>query len=336
MPQFFSRFYGEIGHAEVNSRLNFGAVVLDHMVKSLTESHIEKRGHEYGVQHFLVVTGGALNHVIERELGLDSEQLRFLHEMGAIYLNEERHSGDIDCQVIAGDYLRVHTKPRRFAFDQQNLEFLLVYQNDDFVVVNKPAGIPAHATVDNQKENLLVLVEKHLGVEAFVTNRLDIATSGLLVLAKTKSFQALFNQYLKQRQVKKHYRALVERNEGLRPSRLVHFMEPSPRAPKLLSPLKKEGWQKCILNIVGVQQIGDVTEVIIELETGRTHQIRAQFSAIGSPLVGDRMYGSRFVSKEKRQEIALQSCGLEFPEKFKFCLDDTGWAVEQLKKYDKA
>lgn len=304
------------------------------MIKSPSESHIEKRGHEYGVQHFLVTSAGALDQVICRELGLSIEQMQFLYDMGAIYLNEVRHVGPTDQFVKEGDYLRVHSKPRRFTFDQKSLETLFVFQNEDFIVVNKPSGLPAHATVDNLKENLISLVQAHFGYEVFGTHRLDIATSGLIVLAKTKEFQTLFNQYLKNGQVKKCYRAVVQNNEGLRPTRLVHFMEPSPRAPKLVSPLKQTGWQKCALRIVDVINMGEVSEVRIELETGRTHQIRAQLSAIGSPLIGDKMYGSSFLSRQNRQEIALQSCHLEFLKNFKFTLDGAGWAAEQLKNYE--
>jgi 23S rRNA pseudouridine1911/1915/1917 synthase len=280
---------------------------------------ISKRGHEYGVQHVLAPKAGALVEVIADTLQLPKEQIQDLLDLGSIYRNHERVS-NVPTEILLGDYVRVHTKPRRYFITTTDL---LIFENDDFVVVNKPSGIPVHATVDNRRENLLYFLSQKMNCDLKVTHRLDVATQGLIVFAKTEEFQKDFNQYLTQNKIQKIYRAIVH---GKIPVEMVgvdwiHYMEPSPRAPKKVSAKEIPGWQKCVLQILESRVVNnDYSEVIIELKTGRTHQIRSQCSANGFPIVGDTMYGSIYSCGIDK--IALQSCGLQFPS-FDFSLPNT-------------
>ena len=74
--------------------------------------------------------------------------------------------------------------------------------------MNKPAGIPVHATLDNQVENVLHQLHVALGDSLYVTQRLDTEVSGLIVFAKTQEFQRRFNRLLAERKVTKRYRRL--------------------------------------------------------------------------------------------------------------------------------
>jgi len=189
------------------------------------------------------------------------------------------------------------------------------------------------------------LIAKELNHEIHVTHRLDVGTSGLLILAKNKKFQSELNQIFMQssRQLlepgsstkhkifmtesvtlnantdqkresdflfEKKYRALVYNTPALQElllsgNELVHFMEPSPRAPKKVSREKNSDWQICRLKILSARKIEkivlandtdkqncELVELEIELLTGRTHQIRVQLADLGSPVVGDEMYGN--------------------------------------------
>lgn len=276
----------------------------------------EGRGKNYGVHHFIVSCTGPLEESLASNLGISVEESDFLLKLGAIYLNKKRlipPLTTVHTIIKSGDYLRIHSQPRRFQKNLLNWPDSLVFENQDFLVINKPSGIPVHPTVDNSCENLKSLLDEKMKAEVFVTHRLDIPTSGLIVYAKTKEFQKKFNFYLKNRQIQKLYRCLVHKKyEG--PLILKHYMEPSPRAPKRLSKEPIKDWIFCELHIQRQELTKEGNSILtIELITGRTHQIRSQLSYEGYPIVGDQLYGSSVLLGDGSfEQIALQACSIVF------------------------
>jgi 23S rRNA pseudouridine1911/1915/1917 synthase len=266
-------------------------------------------GFEYGVKHILSPRSGLLNDTLISSLDISFDEVNELLKLGSIYLEGVRTREN--CEILEGAYIRAHTKPRRFPKNDYNWEERLLFRDENFVVVNKPAGLPVHPSVDNCLENLQMYLSAHLQQDLFVTHRLDVPTSGLIVLARNRDFLPLFNHLLASRAVKKFYRARVhgiKLTEGL----VTHYMEPSPRAPKTVSSKPQPAWQECQLRILSVENFADVNEqdVRIELLTGRTHQIRAQLSALGAPICGDVMYGAP--KKYDLERIDLEAEILEF------------------------
>ncbi len=285
-------------------------------------AEIESRGFEYGVLHWRSKAEGSLLQQIEQSLSLSPEQILALVDLGAVYDSNGRMTNPERLYVSspALTYLRLHTKPRRFDVNFDWTE-RVVASTADFVIVNKPAGVPCHPTVDNIKENLISSLRQALGCEIYITHRLDIGTSGLILLAKTKSFQSAFNLELQQGRVTKYYETLVQ---GL-PSWpentiLTHWLKPSPRAPKEMANQQTLGWAECRLKILSCSSRnsfeGFETMIKIELLTGRTHQIRAQLAAEGFPLMGDAMYGA---TPRNPPGFFLQSHFLRFEHQGQIC-----------------
>lgn len=246
------------------------------------------------ILHHVAGKATTLKNLLKDHFKLGPERIEEIISLGAIYLNKRRIFQD--CPIPQGAYLRLHLAPKRFPVKNVDWKKCLVKETPDYLIIQKPFGIPTHATVDNAIENCLAQMRRVLGKDLFVTQRLDQPVGGLLLFSKTKTHQAVFNGLLKDRKVKKIYRALVERE--ITPQKLVHYMEPSERSPKKLSAEPHPNWDPCELSILdcvpGEVEGRPVFELKIELHTGRTHQIRSQLSFIGCPILGDRLYGSSF------------------------------------------
>ncbi|MCB0419042.1 MAG: RNA pseudouridine synthase, partial [Bdellovibrionales bacterium] len=226
--------------------------------------------------------------------------------LGAVYCNKRRVRADRPLRK--GEYLRVHIEPKRYPLPKLDWRSLIVAATPEFLVVNKPPGVPMHAMLDNEVENLLYQLRQSGYPELWVTQRLDNDTEGLCVLARTKTFQAEFNERLRNRDLEKHYRAWVEGTPSLGP--WIHYMKPTPWAPKELASEPSTGWARCELIVetaAVLPQNPAWREVEVRLVTGRTHQIRAQLSHEGHPVVGDSLYG-----KADGGPLRLQSAKLAF------------------------
>lgn len=274
---------------------------------------------------------GPLMEIIEKQLELSRERISFLLSMGSIYLNDKRCLENM--QVDSGSYIRVHQNPRRFPVKNFKWPEQKIFENQNIIVINKPSGLPVPATVDNIQENLAHLIAAKTEQEIFVTHRLDMGTSGLLIFAKNKGTQTEINKQLQENKIQKKYRALVH-GTSVPLGDWTHFMEPSPRAPKKVSREPQPGWAHCHLKVLSQNAVSpEFSEVTIELITGRTHQIRAQLSSEGFPIVGDQAYGSS-IQLADHEKIFLQAFSLEFSlseiEKKSFFLSDAPWANDPL------
>jgi 23S rRNA pseudouridine1911/1915/1917 synthase len=273
-----------------------------------------------GVKHFSNTEPVLLSEIVYDTLNINYEDFKALLKMGAIYVENRRQVKDK--WILEESLFRVHTKPRRFNANHP-WKSLIVFENDSFLVLNKPSGIPSHPSVDNAVEDSLTQVSLAIGTPLFVTHRIDTLTSGLIVYAKKKQFVKSFNIQMIERKVSKKYLAIVESVETLNGT-LTHYMDPAPGTPKKLSLQAQRDWDVCKLEIIEQKKISSVlSQIKINLLTGRTHQIRAQMSALNAPILGDVLYGARFPFRENA--IALRSNEIEFEfegKKMKFKLSE--------------
>ena len=227
-----------------------------------------------------------------------------------------------------------------------SLEELIVYESEDFALVNKPVGMDS---------------EHALSEGFFPVHRLDKVASGLLLYAKNPCSAKKLSEALQEGKIKKRYHIIVESacdtskedDETLSVKTNSTKDTDSSEAKRLpkegcfsdylykdtkkqkMFPVKKlrKGVKEAVLHYQLLKEKDGLALVDVELETGRFHQIRAQFSAHGFPLFGDGKYGSR-----KKGNVALHCYTLSFPdpksgEELHFAIQDRD--EEPWRKFEK-
>ncbi|EEW53520.1 RluA family pseudouridine synthase [Limosilactobacillus antri] len=244
-----------------------------------------------------------------------------IYHGGQLLINgEPRWAAD---QVQPGDEYSIVLPPEQAndQVDESAAPIEIAYEDRDFLVLNKPAGVatvPAHnVPVADSLVNRVKRYYREQGYENRVTHvatRLDKDTSGLVVFPKHRFAHAVLDRQLKHHAVKKNYYALVNGRLG---SQHVYIDAPIRRDPdsfvkRVVAPDGKPSVTEYWLE----RSCTEWSLVRIRLHTGRTHQIRVHFSFLGHPLVGDRMYGPAAGSSLIDRQ-ALHCYWLQFYSPFK-------------------
>lgn len=222
-----------------------------------------------------------------------------------------------------GDIITVYPQvaPEDLAFAPQPVEFDVVAESADWIVVNKPAGLVTHPGAGNWQGTLLNgLLYRYPELarvpRAGIVHRLDKDTSGVMVVARSEVAQTDLVRQLQARTVHREYIALVhgelagagtvDQPIGRDPAVPVRMAVERPIAPKPAIT------HYCAMRHGHDPEGAPVTEVSCRLETGRTHQIRVHLGSLRHPLVGDVLYGGRMVAGASRQ--MLHACALSFDD----------------------
>lgn len=252
----------------------------------------------------------------------DHSRSRLQTWIGAGHVLVNGQPGKIRQMINPGDRIQVweQVAPESLAFSPEPVDFEVVDQSGDWIVVNKPAGLVTHPGAGNWGgtllNGLLYRFPELLSVaRAGIVHRLDKDTSGLLVVARNEKAQTHLVRQLQQRTVHREYVALVhglvavagrvERDIGRDPRVPVRMTVDRPIAPKPAI----THFAPCRSGVVedGVM----LTEVECRLETGRTHQIRVHLASLGHPLVADTLYGGRPVAGATRQLLHARALSFD-------------------------
>lgn len=211
--------------------------------------------------------------------------------------------------------LTVHIQERESSL--QILPVLLpldiIYEDEDIIVINKPAGMPVHPSMNNYSNTLangLAWYYQEQG-KPFIfrcTNRLDRDTSGLTVIAKHMLSSNILSRMTVRHEITREYLAVVR--GSVRPSEGI-ICAPLSRKPCSIieRTVDFEYGEKAVTHYHAVEEKNGHSLVSLVLETGRTHQIRIHMKYLGFPLIGDYLYNP---DMEYIQRQALHSCRLAF------------------------
>lgn len=199
----------------------------------------------------------------------------------------------------------------------------MIYEDDEIIVVHKPAGIAVETGRIGQKDMVSILknyrAKKKEAPYIGVIHRLDQPVEGILLFAKTKEAAAKLSAQSKEQEMDKYYRTVVYNQEGLllegEKNTLTDYLLKDGRTniSKVVSKETKNA-KKAVLQYEVTKVKGDFAEISVKLETGRHHQIRVQMAHKGLPLVNDAKYGLKEIPllEGAGKEIALCSVQLRF------------------------
>lgn len=214
--------------------------------------------------------------------------------------------------VSAGDEYILTIPPALPDLPQaEKMELEVVYEDDDIVVINKPAGLVVHPGAGNKTGTLVHGLIHRYGRNGLsdlngdhrpgIVHRLDKDTTGVMVIARNNLAHQHLSDQLKQRKIKRQYRAVI-------------WGMPDPRAGIIRGDIARHPKKRTKMAVVNngkhavthyqvIRSLGlAAAEVNCQLDTGRTHQIRVHFANFGHPVIGDPKYGR--LSKARREMIS--------------------------------
>ena len=231
-------------------------------------------------------------------------------------------------RVQNGDVIRVYLLDDQLGLtSQEGPEFLqarapaeFIYENDDLIVANKPAGIPVDG---DEADTLLNRVLRRLyeekrwdaAHEPRLCHRLDTGTSGLVIIAKTPEAEELFLSAIKNREVQKTY-LCVTFGRPMPPDATLggYLLKDADRGIVKIVEDKQPGAKEVETRYETIAVSGRLALLKVQLITGRTHQIRAHMASIGCPILGDSKYGNNTANRElKLKYQALCAWELTMP-----------------------
>ena len=271
--------------------------------------------------HHLVAdrTGERLDVFVARLLPeLSRSRVRRLIDEGLVTL-DGRLPAKAGVKLEAGQRVELTLPPpERTELAPEPIPLRIVYEDDDLLVVDKPAGLAVHPSPGHSQHTLVNAVLAHcpqlssIGGEGRpgIVHRLDKDTSGLIIVAKHDAAHLSLARQLKERRVEKRYLALVEGR--VEPPEGV-IEAPIGRHPRHRQRMAiVEGGREARTGYRLLREVDGHSLLEVRPETGRTHQVRVHLAAIGHPVVGDALYGPRRARSSPLRRHFLHAHGLAF------------------------
>ena len=278
----------------------------------------------------------AMADLTELSRGLANEQIK----NGQILVNGEAKKAKY--AVKEGDVISYEVpEPEVVEYVAEDLPLEIVYQDEDVAVVNKPQGMVVHPSAGHTSGTLVNALMYHIkdlsGINGVlrpgIVHRIDKDTSGLLMIAKNDQAHLALADELKNKKSLRKYWAIVH---GNLPNDRGVIEAPIGRSEK---DRKKQAvtakGKPALTRFQVLERFGDYTLVELQLETGRTHQIRVHMAYIGHPVAGDEVYGPRKTLKGHGQFLHARTLGFTHPrtgEVLEFTAEAPAIFLETLEK----
>ncbi len=237
-----------------------------------------------------------LKEILKLEFGMSERLILKLKTNKRVYINND--ISNINTKINLNDKIRID-----FDFNEDNSNIIpkkmdldIIYEDDYYIVLNKPAGIPVHPSklyYDNSLSNGLKHYYDNIGLKKKIrpVNRLDKDTSGIVIFAKNAYIQECL---IKQMKCKKFIKKYIAICEGRFKNKNGTINLPIARKDNsIIERCINQSGDTAITHYNVLKTTNDLSLLECILETGRTHQIRVHLSSIGHPIISDTLYGNK-------------------------------------------
>lgn len=225
---------------------------------------------------------------------------------------------EISYKLCMDDVISMYINDEFFEPAKPKYDFLgagkaikIVYEDENIILIDKPAGILSHPDEGNYTDTAITRVKRYLyekgeydpeneiSFAPALVNRIDRNTCGIIIAAKNAESLRILNEKLKNRELHKYYLCVAIGNLKSKEGIIKGYLEKNEKQNRVYISEKSTDKTKAIAtkyNVIDYK--GGLSLVEVELLTGRTHQIRASFSHLGNPLLGDGKYGTNAQNKQ--------------------------------------
>lgn len=230
-------------------------------------------------------------------------------------------------KVIGGERVVIQaTVEAAVTWEAEDLPLDIIYEDEDLLVINKSAGMVVHPAAGNRAGTLVNALLNHapelnMVPRAGIVHRLDKDTSGLLVVARTLTAHTSLIEQLRERTVSRIYETVVH-GLFLAGGTIDEPIGRHPRERKKMAVISSG--REAITHYRVLKKFAKHTHIQVQLETGRTHQIRVHMMHLKHPIVGDKTYAPRLQHNFPRQALHAKSLSLIHPSTG----EEIGWTTE--------
>lgn len=270
-----------------------------------------KKEQKYNLISYINEEDLTLKEILLDKLNFSVRSLSKMKREKSVLVNGEFKK--LSSNIVKGDLIEVRIDEDMANFEPQDLNLNIIYDDFDIIMVNKPPFMVVHPTKSHFDKTIAngvtdYIIKKNEKVKVRFVNRLDMNTSGLVIVAKNAYAHHVLSKDMSDDKVIKRYitvvNGVVENDEGTINQPIYRPTEDS------IKRVVDERGQASVTHYKVLERLNNATVLEVKLETGRTHQIRVHMNFIGHGIIGDELYG--YVNEDLINRQALHAYSLEF------------------------
>lgn len=273
----------------------------------------KKELQRYNLMSYTTDEDMILKELLLNKLGFSVRSISKMKRDRTVKVNGEYRKPSLE--IKKGDLIEVEINEEMANFEPQDLNMKILYDDFDIIMVDKPPYMVVHPTKSHFDQTVAngvtdFIIKKGEKVKVRFVNRLDMNTSGLVIVAKNAYAHHVLSSDMSENLVEKKYIAVVKgvikEDEGTIDAPIYRPTDDSIRRV-----VDKRG-QRSVTHYKVLKRMNDATVVELKLETGRTHQIRVHLAHLGYGIIGDELYG--YVDEDLIKRQALHAYSLNFKQ----------------------